>query len=143
MNLRPLLALPVLLTMAACSTPPEVTASSRDEAFRLCMADVEEAVERVKADRQLAKDKPHLFDDNRDDYYDNFRYTYLISDEWETVTILNAFCKPRPLKNKNYYSNLGYIEYLVQPTGKGLRVESEVQQVIVSYGYTWELENKR
>ena len=137
MMLRPLLLLPLLLPLAACAPVPEVTASPREEAFELCLAEVETKVKEVTAQRQLAKEQPELFDRDRDDFYDNFSWTFLISDEFEKVTILRSFCRQRPSTNKSYGSNIGYIEYLVQPLdGFG---DAEVKQVYASYGYTWKI----
>ena len=141
MKLRPLLALPLVLAMAACSKPPEITASSREEAMDKCMADAKAAVKQAKEERARAKADPKSADwDTNPNYYSDYRYTFLLDDEWETIEILKIYCRPTQLKHKGYWSNLGYIEYLVMPTEESFEVSSEVKQVIVSYGYTWKEE---
>lgn len=136
MKLSALLALPLALTVAACGAPPELTATDREDAFDKCLAEVGEELEATDKARQLAKDKPQLFDSSRNDYYDNFGLKgFLITDEYTKVTIIRGYCSPSKTKHKGYWSNLGYIEYLNQPLdGLG---NSEVEEVIVSYGFTW------
>ncbi len=139
MKLSFLLTIPILLSVAACSEPIELTAANREEGTNKCLAEVGEAVEQVNAERKLAEEKPYLFDREREDFYDNFRWGFLISDEYTKVTILDGYCKQRELKRKGYFGNVGYIEYLEQPLdGMG---ESEVKQVIASYGFKWSEED--
>jgi len=136
MKLAALLAIPLALAVTACGPPPELTATDREDAFNKCLAEVGEELEETERVRQLAKDKPHLKDSSRDDYYDNFGLKgFLITDEYEKVSIIRGYCAPTRTKHKGYWSNLGYIEYLTQPlTGLG---DTEVKKVIVSYGFTW------
>ena len=141
MNLRPLLALPLVLLMAACTKPPEITASSREEAMDKCMADARAAVKQVHEERARAEADPKSADfDTNPDFYSDYRYGFLLDDEWETIEILKIYCRPTQLKHEGYWSNLGYIEYLVMPTDESFEVNSKVEQVIVSYGYTWKEE---
>ena len=139
MKLRPLLALPLVVAMAACSKPPEITASSRLDATNKCMAEVRAAAKQAKAEQAKAAANPRLADRKTNpNYYTDFRYPYLLDSEWETVEILSVYCEPRQLKqHRGYWSNLGYIEYLVRPTGTSYVDKSEVREVIVSYGYNW------
>ena len=129
-----LLLLPLLAFVSACSPPPEITAAKRDEAFDACLKEVEEDYEKVMQEREIARTKPHLYDTDREDFYDNFDYPYLVSDKYERVTILKTYCKPIKLDWPGMWSNVGYIEYLVEPYEYG---ESEVKRVMVSYGRVW------
>ena len=137
--LTALLALPLGLGMTACSKPVEITASSREEAMDKCMADAKAAMKQANQERARAKADPKSADfDTNPNYYDDYRYTFLLDSEWETIEITQVYCAPRPnKKHKGYWYNTGYLEYLKRPTDKAFGVETEVDRVIVSYGYNW------
>ena len=136
MKLSALLAIPLALTVAACGAPPELTATDREDATDKCLAEVGEELEKIHKARKLAKDKPHLLDRSREDYDDNFGMNgFLITDEYTKVGIIRGYCERQKLGHKGYWSNLGYVEYLEVPRdGIG---DSEVNKVIVSYGFKW------
>lgn len=137
MKLRALLALPVALAVVACSTPPEIEAENRAEAMRICAAENDKEFRKVEQERQLIKDKPYLFDMDREDFYDNFKWSFLHSDEYEDVSILQTYCQPgKNSKHAGYWYVTGYIEYLKQPTELH-NGDSEVKKVISSYPTTW------
>ena len=138
MNLRPLLALPLVLGIAACSKPPEITASSREEAMDKCMDEAKAALEQAYEERDRAKADPESADwDTNKNIYNEYRWTFLLDDDYETIQITKVYCRPRPnKKHKGYWYNLGYLEYIKHPTEKSIE-ETEVDKVIVSYGYTW------
>ena len=136
MKMKKLLALiPLVAVVSACSPPPEITAANREEAFEACLKEIDEEHEKVMKQRDLARTKPHLFDSNHEDYYNNFDYFYLISDKYEKVTILRSYCKPMKLDWPGMWANNGYLEYLTEPlTGFG---ESKVEKVMTSFGRVW------
>ena len=137
MKLQSLLAIPFVIGMAACSSPPEIEASSRADAMRICAAENETVLRKIEQERQLIKDKPYLFDRDREDYYDTFEWDFLHSDEFDTVSILQTYCQPRPnSKHNGYWYVTGYIEYLREPTDK-YPGSSEVDKVITSYPTSW------
>lgn len=139
MKLQSLLAIPFIIGLAACSSPPEIDASSRAEAMNICANENKKALREVAKEKELIIDKPYLFDSGRDDYYDNFTWTFLHSDKFEDVTILKSYCQPnRNSKHEGYWYVVGYIEYLVEPTEADiLSGNSEVKQVITSYPTDW------
>ena len=117
MKLQSLLALPFIIGLAACSEPPEIEASSRAEAMSICAAENDAVMRKVKQERQLIKDKPYLFDRDRDDFHDNFTWSSLHSDKWDDVTILKTYCQPnKGSKNDGYWYVTGFTEYLTEPT---------------------------
>ena len=140
--LTALLAIPLVLGMTACSKPPEITASSRKEAMDRCMADSKAAMEEAYEERARAKADPKSASrDTNPDFYSDYEYSFLLDDEWETIEITQIYCRPRSFKNhKGYWRSTGYLEYLKRPTDKAFTVETEVEQVVVSYGYTWKEE---
>ena len=135
MKLTPLFTISILLSGAAFAEPIKLAASNIHEAFNKCYAEVGEVIERVNAERKLAEEKPYLFDIKHEDYYENFRWAFLISDEYTKVTILDGYCKEMELEREGYYESVGYIKYLEEPLrGVG---ESEVKEVVASYGFKW------
>ena len=149
MKLRPLLAVSLGLLLSASISPaqswpwskPEITASSRKDAMDKCMAEARAAADEAQADRAKAEANPELADRDNPNFYKDFRYPFLLDDEWETIEITQIFCRPQPYKNKKgYWYNRGYLEYIKRPTEKAFTVETTVEQVIVSYGYTWKQE---
>ena len=135
MKLTPLFTISILLSGAAFAEPIKLIASNIHEAFNKCYAEVGEVIERVNAERKLAEENPYLFDIKHEDYYENFRWAFLISDEYTKVTILDGYCKEMELEREGYYESVGYIKYLEEPLrGVG---ESEVKEVVASYGFKW------
>ena len=135
MKLISLFTIPILLSGAAFAQPIELTAANIHEAFTKCYAEVDEVMEHVNAERKLAEEKPYLFDIKNEDYFENFRWAFLISDEYNKVTILDGYCKEIELEREGYYESVGYIKYLEEPLrGVG---ESEVKEVVASYGFKW------
>lgn len=141
-----LLALPLALLVSVpavqawpWSKPPEITASSREDAMDKCMADANLALNKAKRERARAKADPKSADfDANPNVYSEYTYNFLLDDEWETVEITQIYCKPsKNTKHKEYWHNRGYLEYIKRPTDKSFSVETEVDKVIVSYGYTW------
>ena len=137
MKLRPLLAIPLVLLMAACSKPLEITASSRKDAMDKCMADARAAARQANQERARAQADPKSADfDTNPNLYDDYTYTFLLDSEWETIEITQVYCQPKQI-NGSTWSNLGYLEYIVTPTAKSFDVSTKVERVIVSYGYNW------
>ena len=135
MKLTPLFTIPILLSGAAFAEPIELTAAHIHEAFAKCYTEVDEVMKRINAERKLAEEKPYLFDIKHEDYYENFRWAFLISDEYTKVAILDGYCKEMDLEREGYYESVGYIKYLEEPLrGVG---ESEVKEVVASYGFKW------
>ena len=135
MKLTPLFIIPILLSGAAFAEPIERTAANIHEASDKCYAEVNAVMERVKAERKLAEEKPYLFNIQHEDYYENFRWTFLISNEFKKVTILDWYCKEMELEGEGHYEFVGYIKYLEEPLrGVG---ESEVNEVLASPGFKW------
>lgn len=103
--------------------------------MRICEAENQEALKEIAKEKELIKNKPYLFNDDRDDYYDNFYWSSLHSSKFEDVTILKTYCQPRPKQNHDgYWFVTGYIEYLIVPTDGG---ESEVKKLITSSPTAW------
>ena len=138
MKLQPLFAIPLALVVVACSTPPEITATSRDDANEKCFDDLDTALAQISKEQQLARSNPRLasFDTNPD-YYTTFEWNFMLPDEFGTVEVLRSYCKPYKFdKHKGVWGNVGYIEYLTRPSAK-YPGSSEVSEVIASYGYQW------
>ena len=138
MKLRALLTLPLALAVVACSTPPEITATSRDDAMEQCLADLDVALEQIEREQQTALNNPRLasFETNPN-YYETFQWNFMLPDEFGTVEVVRAYCKPFEYsKHKGIWGNTGFIEYITRPSAKHPG-PSEVSEVIASYGYQW------
>jgi len=136
--LTALLALPLVLGMTACSKPPEITASSYEEAMDKCMEESKAELKLANEERARAKADPKSADfDTNPNYVSDYDYPFLLDSEWETIEITQVYCSPHPYKNhKGYWHNFGYLEYLRRPTDKAFG-RTEVDRVVVSYGYNW------
>jgi len=117
MRIKHLLLLPLLLGLVACSTPPEITATSRKDAFAKCFADIDETMAEMRANPSM---------------------NVLRDSKYETRTKLKTYCKPmKDKQHEGYWTVLGYLEFLVEPTDAAFTAESKVDRVILSYGYNW------
>ncbi len=129
----------VLWGLRACFKPPEITASSREDAMNKCMADARAEVKQILEERERAKVDPKSADrDTNPDYYSDYTYGFLLDNKWETVELENIYCNVLPYDmHKGYFQNVGYLEYVRRSTDQSPRVVAEVKQLIVSLGYTW------
>ena len=134
-----LLLCAVGIAATGCHPRPEITASSREEAMEKCLDDIDRELTVIKKERARAKADPESasFKTN-ENYYSDYQYTFLLDDEYDTIEITQAFCKPsRNRYHKDLWHNTGYVEYLERPTEKAFNGRTKVEVVIVSYGYTW------
>jgi len=134
-----IILLVVGVSTTACHPRPDVTASSREEAMERCLNDVGKEFEKVKEERARAKaDQKSASFKTNENIYDEYKYTFLLDSEFRSILLTQAFCRPSGNKyHKDLWHNVGYIEYLERPTDKSFAVETKVDKVVVSYGYTW------
>ena len=104
-----------------------------------CLADGKAALKQVDEERARAKADPMSADFSTNPHvYGDYQYGFLLDDEWQTIEITKIYCEPVPNKrHKGYWFNTGYLEYIKHPTAKAFKVKTEVDRVIVSYGYSW------
>lgn len=103
------------------------------------MAETKAAAEQAVEERARAAADPVSANSRTNpNFYDDYAYTYLLDDKWETINILKIYCQPLPnKKHKGYWFAVGYIEYLRQPTAENMEVESKVDRVAISVGNSW------
>ena len=102
--------------LVACGSPPELDFQTREEAFDYCMALVGENIEQIDAEKALIKEKPHLFDSDRDDYYDNFIWSGVHTDGYTKRAVSQGYCEPKcntKWKDRGYFT--GVIEWIEEP----------------------------
>lgn len=138
MNLRALLAIPIAVSLVACSPPPEPEASSREEAMKICHTELDAKMEEIEKERQLVKENPKILEYNNP-LDSDIEWSFLHSNEYETVLFIQAYCKPsRNKKFKGFWYVTGYLEYLTIPTDKSfVKDETEVNKVALSYATNW------
>ena len=140
MKLNPLLlAVPLSLGLMACGSPPEIEAANREEAFKICLDEVDEAMNKIRAERSKAVANPSLADfETNPNFHSDFRWSFLLDDEFNNVEIIQGYCSPsKNTKFSGYWYVTGYIEFLKRPTSKSITVQSELDRVVASYGTAW------
>lgn len=132
----------VAISLLAGCTPPKPDFQTRKAALNHCLSENEKALKEILAEAKLIKDNRELFDRKREDFYDNFKWSFMHTDKWTKVEITQAYCKPSRSKKWPEIGYLtGYIESIERPND-GKWGETKVEKVISSYPstFTWDSE---
>lgn len=136
--LRSLLAIPIALALTACYPHPEPEASNREEAMKMCIAEVDEKMEEILEEVKLVKKYPERLNFEDKDYKKDVNYSWLHSDKYDDVKLIRSYCKPaKNQKHKGYWYVTGYLEYLTIPKEGSLRMETELHKSALSTGTSW------
>ena len=136
--LRPLLAIPIAISLTACYPPPEVDASNREEASKICFAELDEAMKEILEEVKLVKKHPERLILGEKDYGKDINYNFLHTDKYDEVRLVRTFCLPaKNQKYKGYWYITGFLEFLVIPKEDSIRMETELKKVVLSYGTSW------
>ncbi|QNJ23043.1 hypothetical protein SynMITS9220_01750 [Synechococcus sp. MIT S9220] len=114
--------------------------------MKLCDDKLGEALDQIRDERKLwnsdraryQKLEKEDFDKYLDEYYDTFKWTFLLDEEYEKINIIRGYCDPSPNKKfKDMWSVAAYVEYLSRPLDGS--EESEVDRVYISgSSYSWD-----
>ena len=141
MKLRSLLALPLALAIAACSTPPEPTATDKEDALDKCDVKLGIALDEIKAERAKFDADPKRYQQLEEDDYgafiSTFQWSFLLPTFYQDVDIIRGYCEVRPSSKFNgLYHASAFVEYLEVPDDD--YSDSSVERVYVTgSSFTW------